>query len=65
MKTFKIAQAAVKDWATEIKSIVSIDEIRKATSIQPDKSVIYYAETETEISVCAKHGVRCDNPFAS
>lgn len=56
MRTYKIKAENSKEFATAIKAAVPMEQIRAACSIQPDRSVIYYAKSEDEFSVCAKFG---------
>ena len=57
MKTYKISADKAKEFAMAIKASVPMDEIRAACSIQPDRSILYYAKSGAEFSVCAQYGV--------
>lgn len=58
MKTYKISAEKAKEFAVALKAAVPMDEIRAACSIQPDRSIIYYAKTEAEFNVCQQYGVQ-------
>ena len=57
MIAYKITAEKAREFAAAIKENVPMDEIRAACSIQPDRSIIYYAKSDAEFSVCREFGV--------